>query len=210
MHGPIHDEATELLLDSMSQHSDDYALKHSFFFGKPGASHWQHHGGTDVYYQARKLVRAALHVRQHGPAYLKYLSVSDIWSMLQRFVVDNYWYLCHEAFLRPFIGTYASHISPAAKLEFAKALAVSEIFQPSDALTLFPIVPLKVEAVFDSGPFFLIPPSTSSLQERLPNGAVAQAAIGEFSPHYRTGRGDGKLHVHGLELDRQPSKHLTK
>jgi hypothetical protein len=182
MHKPIHNEVVELLLDSMSQRGDDYALRSSFFFGEPGAPHWQNRGGTDVYYQANKLVRAALHVRQHGPAYLKYLSLSDIWSMLQRFVVDNYWYLAQEAFLRPFAGTYANHISSAAKLEFAHALAASEIFQPRDELTLFPIVPLRVEVEFDSSQFFLIPPSTSSLRARLPNEVVAQAAVGDVFP----------------------------
>lgn len=155
MRAKIHDKVVELLLDSMTQKSGD-GLKASFFFGEPGAPEWEKRMGVDLYYRRKKFVRAALYVRQNGPTYLRYLSISDIWSMLQSFVRENYWYLADDTFLTNFEGSYARQVSPKAKRKFADALSKSEIFQPVDRLTLFPLVPLKVTHDFDSNVFFVV------------------------------------------------------
>jgi hypothetical protein len=162
MHKPIHDEAVELLLASMSQTAGD-GLRSSFMFGRPGAPHWEMRMGTDVYYRRNKLIRAALYVREHGPVHLKYLPIGDIWSMLQNFVSENYWYLVGEVFAKRFEGSYAEQVSAATKSNWAEALASSEIFQPHNEVTLFPLVPVQVEVDFDSAPFFLI--AAASLNE---------------------------------------------
>jgi hypothetical protein len=181
-HNAIHDQAIELLLDSMSQQPDDYLLRSSFLFAKPGAHLWQRRLGTDVFYHSGRLIRAALHVRQNGPSYLRYLPISAIWSMLQRFVVDQYWLLADEAFLKSFDGSYAGNISKTTKSRFAEALAASEIFQPRNEVTLFPIVPLTLLAEFDSLPFFFARATTSSLREKLPQCAIKFALVGEIFP----------------------------
>jgi hypothetical protein len=68
MRKPIHNEAAELILASMSQ-CDSEGLKASFMFGKLGAPLWDRHMGTDLYFRPNKLTRAVLYVRQKGPAY---------------------------------------------------------------------------------------------------------------------------------------------
>jgi hypothetical protein len=137
----------------MSRKSEQ-GLRSSFMFGKPGAPHWDKRMGVDLYYRANKLIRAALYVRQHGPTYLRYLAIGDIWNMLQNFVIENYWYLVADTFLKQFDGSYAEQVSVAAKIQFAGALAASEIFQPRNEVSLFPIVPVQVIDDFDSEPFF--------------------------------------------------------
>ena len=116
-------------------------------------------GGVDVYYRRSQLTRAALHVRRHGPACLRYLSVSDIWGMLQKFIRDNYLHLARETFGASFDGSYSEHVSPSEGL-LAETLAASSIFQPIDQLTLFPLVPVRVTADFDAGPFCLVAPAS--------------------------------------------------
>lgn len=181
MRNSIHNEAVELLLSSMSQKSGD-GLQTSFFFGKPGARHWEKNFGVDFYYKANKLNRAALYVREKGPAYLKYLAISDIWGLLQRFVQENYWYLIEDAFLKQFDGSYAENVSAGAKLNFAEAIAVSEIFQPRDQLTIFPLVPVKITTDFDSDTFFLIKPSSLN-ESKLPSTInIRQIASDRFPP----------------------------
>lgn len=70
MRKPMHDQAVELLLASISKRSDDYQLMSSFFFGKPGEPlPTLGRIGTTIYYDARKLIRAALLVRRNGPPY---------------------------------------------------------------------------------------------------------------------------------------------
>jgi hypothetical protein len=167
MRKPVHDEAIELLLASMSQKGGE-GVRHSFVFGKPGAPPWDRRMGADLSYRRNKLIRASVHVRQNGPAYLKYLPIGDIWSMLQNFISENYWYLFEEIFLTRFEGSYAEQVSSSAKVKLAIALAASEIFQPRNELTLFPIVPVQVKDDFDSESFFLIQPG-SFKGSRLPS-----------------------------------------
>lgn len=181
MHKPVHLEAIDLLLASISKKSGD-GLVSSFSYGKPGAPQWDRRMGVELYYQPKKLVRAALHVRHHGPAYLKYLSISDMWSMLQRFVRENYWYLADDTFLKRFDGSYLEQVSDATKAKLASVLAVSEIFQPHNELTLFPLVPVRVEANFDSEAFFLA--QAASLNESTLRTTVdmKQIASEQFPP----------------------------
>ncbi|MDB5583340.1 MAG: hypothetical protein JWR80_8516 [Bradyrhizobium sp.] len=89
--------------------------------------------------------------------------------MLQNFVKENYWLIMNGILFEQFDGSYAERVPAEAKKKFAKALASSEIFRPHDDLTLFPIIPVRVESDFDSGPFFLIRP-TSLTENRLPVG----------------------------------------
>jgi hypothetical protein len=168
MRSQIHDEAVELLLASISKRRND-GLMSSFFFGKPGAPHWDRRMGVEIYYRPNKLIRAALFVRQNGPGYLRFLSIDDIRSMLQNFVVENYWYL-RDTFLKQFDGSYAANVSPAVKAELAEALALSEIFQPRNELTLFPIATVNVKGGFNSEPFFLIKPADLREAPFLPTG----------------------------------------
>ena len=180
MRKPIHDETIELLLASIYQKSGE-GLQSSFFYGKPGARHYEKNFGTEIYYKENKLTRTAIHVRQHGPSYLKYLAISDIWSLLQKFVVENYWYLANGAFLRQFDGSYADNTSADAKQKFSEALAISDIFQPQNKLTIFPLVPIQVLADFDSEVFFLI--KSSSLDAtRLRSTIGAQEIASERFP----------------------------
>ncbi|OKO83625.1 hypothetical protein AC630_10760 [Bradyrhizobium sp. AS23.2] len=60
----------------------------SFFFPRPDNPWQPGRIGTTIFYDTGKLIRAALHVRQSGLIYLRYLSLDDIWSQLQSFVVD--------------------------------------------------------------------------------------------------------------------------
>lgn len=167
MRTKIHDEAVELLLDAISQECDE-GLRSGFMFGKPGAPHWEKNAAIDIYYRPNKLIRAALFVRKNGPGYLRYLPVGDIWSMLQRFVSDNFWYLADDVFLRFFSGTYANQVSPGAKAQFSEALATSPLFKPENELSLYPLVPVQVNADFNSDIFFLIEPSSLN-HARLPS-----------------------------------------
>ena len=161
----IYDQAAELLLDAMYRESSDYRLKSSFFFSsRPGAPHWDRGLGISVFYDSAKLVRAALCVRKIGPAYLRYLPISAISGALRNFVIDHYGVLADETFLRRFAGSFASTISGGAKSAFANALAQSSVFQPRNEVTLFPIVPLIVRTEFNSEPFFLAAPTTTSLR----------------------------------------------
>jgi hypothetical protein len=183
----IHRKSVELILSSISKNSDIGFLS-SFFFGRPGAPHWDKRMGINIYYDQKRMIRAVLYVRQHGPAYLKYLSVDDIRSKLQTFVSDNFWYMANDTYLRQFEGSFAENVSEKAKDDLAAALAVSPIFAPRNELTLFPLSVVTVEADFDSAPFFLVSPQSLD-GARLPEGSEEKWIVSTRFPPVRDWKG---------------------
>ena len=149
-------ETIELLFASIS-HDPDEGLLSSFMFSNPAKSFGQMGMGTEIYFHPTRLTKAALFVRANGPAYLKYLSINDIWSMLQKLVTENYWYLADEAMFTQFSGNYSESISDSTKDKFAELLASSSIIEPSKNLTLFPLLTVTGEMEFNSDVFFIIP-----------------------------------------------------
>jgi hypothetical protein len=186
-HSQIHDEAVELLLASFSKERGS-GYKSSFEFGPPGAPHWDKGLVAEIYYRPNKLVRAVLHVRQNGPAYLRLISIEEIENKLQRFVIDNFGYLMDDTFGIKFEGSYAGQVSRAAKSRFADALASSSVFQPRHELTLFPLATVQVQADFDSEVFILAAPSSLDVT-KVPPGVSVQYIVPEAFPPLSDWRG---------------------
>ena len=159
----IHREAAALLLSAIYRDSGPDGTRSSFFYGRPGSPIWDRRIGVEIFYRRREMVRTVLYIRQKGPPYLKNLSISDISRMLQDFVKENFWHL-RETLFRNFACSYAEYLSEETKLVFADALASSAIFVPVNELTLFPLVPVRVDADFVSVPFFLISPKSLTPQ----------------------------------------------
>jgi hypothetical protein len=181
MNSSTHKRIADLLLSAMYQRGV-YGITSSFMYGRPGAPQWQQNLGATVSFRYADLVRAALYLRQNGPTYLRYLAMDDIESMLVKFVSDNYWHISDAAFGHQFDDDYSAHVSVEAKMAFADAIGMSELFQASSELTLFPLVPVRVEADFDSDSFFLIR-ATSLDQARLPPGFESENIVpGQFPP----------------------------
>jgi hypothetical protein len=182
MRDPLHDELVEMLLASMSQ-TRGAGLKSSFMFRKPGEPFWIQRGGVELYYSRAGIIRTAIYLRRRGPAYLRYLSVDELISMLRDFISDNYWYLANETMLRRFTGSFADNVSAASKANLAEALSQARIFEPLNELTLFPLIPIRVESDFDSDPFFLA--AANGLDDaKLRDAASAhRLRVGAFPPH---------------------------
>lgn len=170
---PVHRETIEKLLDAITLTIGDDGMMSSFFFGKPGSSIHDRRMGIEIYYHRRELTLAVLYVRKHGPLYLRYLPIWKIWSMLQHFISENFWYLSGECFLQRFEGTLAKTIKEATKERLADAIALDSIFTPADELNMFPLDTIRVEADFDSSAFFLAP-SNGLTPARLPEGFQPQ------------------------------------
>ena len=159
MTSEIHLEVTECLLSSISKQKGTGA-RASFFAKRPGDL--LHHTGlgVEIYYNFTKLNIAALRVRSKGPAYLKFLPVSDITSMLQDFVVENYYILVEDTYLRISDGSYEKIVSSASKMKLSKALAESFVFKPIEKIIAFPLVPFRIKHDFHSDIFSLIKPES--------------------------------------------------
>lgn len=154
-----HRQTLELLLSSITHHMGDDGLQASFFFGKPGAPHWDRRLGTEIYYHFQELTLAALFARKNGSPYLRYLPLSSIHGLLQNFISENFWYLSEEAWLNRFEGTFSKNVSEATKTKLTEVLSQSPIFVPVNQLTLYPLVPIQVLSPFKSDVFCLISPA---------------------------------------------------
>src|SRR5690606_29910615 len=65
--------------------------------------------------------------------------------------------------------SYADQIESSGKLALADALAKSALFNPVNELTLFPLIPVRVEAKFEC-PRFFITSATDLSVDQMPGG----------------------------------------
>ncbi len=168
MEDDIPSRATELLLSAVFPVGQKDGLVASFGFSRPGTKPMGFVGSMamEISYGRRELIRAALFVRDQGPDYLRYLPVSDIWSMLQDVVTENFWYISDGQFGLSFSNpetSYAVNTSSQQKLSFAAAFAKSKVFAPANEVTLLPLIPIQTSLDFISDRFFLVQPSSLEL-----------------------------------------------
>lgn len=157
-------EATELLLASMFRHRHPNRRRHSFMFNSPGAPMFFGGMGTEINYDDRLLLQAALYLRKRGSSHLRSLSIGRLEGILKGFVSDSYYLVADEAFLSSFDCSYADWLSPEAKARLATALAASSLFIEPREITLFPLVPITVEAGYNSSSFFIGAPADLAAQ----------------------------------------------
>lgn len=157
----VHDQTIELVLASIHNQVGDDGMMHAFMFHKPGRPKWGlGDAGTEIFFSLKGITLAALYVRRHGPNYLRALSISDIRRLLTDFIHDHFWWIAEETFGHFFTECYAAKVSVGTKAKLAQALATSPIFVPANELSLFPLVPVQVDACFSSPQFFFRAPAT--------------------------------------------------
>ncbi|RAN32638.1 hypothetical protein HY11_17505 [Hyphomonas pacifica] len=163
---------------------------HSFFYGRPGAPHWDRRFGIEVHYNNVALTIAALTYRQNGPAYLKSLPLSEINSLLQNFVSEHYWYLSGETFAQRFDSSFADQVCEQTKVSIASALESSALFHPDNHLHLYPLIPVEIAEPFDHEHFFVCAP-TDLTEIRLGTSKL----LPDFAPNQFPPFADSKLRV---------------
>lgn len=167
---PIHIEAVERILSALYASGD--TLLSSFLFGTPGAPHGDRRLGAEIFVRRKDYIRALLFVRQNGASYLRAISISDLWSMVTKFLTDNFWYVCGGQFTRWHDCSYAEQLATKDKIALADALAKSAMFEPRSELTIYPLLPIRVVANFESEYFFLLNAADLSTAQ-LPRGISA-------------------------------------
>lgn len=165
----VHIAAIEQVLSAIYASGD--TLLSSFIIHKPKAPAWNRLSGigTEVFVKRKAYIRALLFIRQNGAPYLRAMSVSDLWSLVTSFITENFWYIRDGDLTRRDDCSYADQIELSGKLALADALANSALFKPLNELTLFPLIPIRVEAKFECPRFFIA--SSSDLNvDHMPAG----------------------------------------
>lgn len=128
-------------------------------FNTPGTSMFFGGGGTEVNYDKRLILQAVLYLRKNGSPHLRSLSIGRLERILTNFLSDHYYLIASETFLPSFNGSYADKLSSEAKARLAAALSASSLFVEPREITLFPLIPISVEAGFNAAPFFIGAPA---------------------------------------------------
>jgi hypothetical protein len=146
-------QAVSLLLASMFQGRHPDRLRSSFMFAGPGEPIALARMGTEVNYDSKALLQAALYVRRHGSPHLRSLSMDEVNSRLKRFISDHYYLLAEQAFGVRFSCSYDEHLSADTKERLANAAGASALFVEPRQIVLFPLIPIASDAAFDSSRF---------------------------------------------------------
>lgn len=155
----VHRTTVELTLAAITNHPGEDGMMHSFLFSsEPNAAVWRSNLGAEIFFSQRSMVKAALFVQNHGPAYLRSIAIEDIQRMLQDFIKANFSYIAPETFFHKFQDNYAEKVSDATKISLTRALSESMIFSPISTLTVFPLVTIHVEQDFSSPHYFICSP----------------------------------------------------
>lgn len=179
----VHIAAIEQVLSAIYASGD--TLLSSFLFGKPGAPQWDRRLGTEIFVRRKEYIRALLFIRRNGAPYLRAMSVSDLWSLVTSFVTEHFWYISAGEFSRRHDCSYADQIDFANKVALANALADSALFNPVNELTLFPLIPVRVQAGFECPRFFVLPAADLSVDQMPSDVRPAEIDPANFPPVVR-------------------------
>jgi len=180
MSNPIHLEAVERILSAVYA-TGDHCLS-SFFYGRPGAPRWEKTFGAEIFVRRKDYIRALLFVRENGAAYLRAISISDLWSMVANFITENFWYVHGGRLVPPNDRPYAELTTIENKRALADALAISTLFEPKSDLTLYPLLPIRVGENFESENFFLLDAADLSMSQLPPWFKASDIEPRQFPP----------------------------
>ena len=144
-----------MLLQATFDHRQRGSRRHAFLFGPPGMPFALFYTGTEVFYSDVELARAALVLRERGALYLRSLPIGELEDELTGFLAKAYWAVAPHVRGHVLDGSYATRIPRAVRDELAKLLASSQLFSPTEFVTVYPLVPIVVNSKFESPPFFL-------------------------------------------------------
>ncbi|MGC5798259.1 hypothetical protein [Sphingomonas sp. NFX23] len=113
------------------------------------------------------------------------MSVTDLWSLVTSFLTENFWHIRDGELRRRHDCSYADQIELPSKLALAYALADSALFNPVNELTLFPLVPIRVEAKFECSRFFIASAADLTPSLLLAGIRTADLDLSQFPPIVR-------------------------
>lgn len=141
------------ILGSLYPNGDQ--LLSSFLYGMPGAPHWQRRIGAEIFVREHLYIEALLFMRRHGAPFLRDISIGSLWSMVTSFVTDHYAYISEGRLALSPDVSLAQQTSPRGLAALSHALLRSSLFNPTNEITLYPLVPVMVRDRFQSCHFAL-------------------------------------------------------
>lgn len=151
----------------------------SFLYGMPGTPHWNRRIGAEIFVREHQYIESLLFLRRHGAPFLRDISIGSLWSMTTNFITENYAYISDGRLILSPKVSLAQQISSQNLSILSQALLRSPLFNPTNEVTLYPLVPVRVMASFHSRHFALtgsdgLAASLEGFGTRLPSLLPAQ------------------------------------
>lgn len=153
----VYKKSVDLILNFISLTPND-GSRHSFMCGPHGCM-WPGSIAVTLFYKRKEETEAALFIREHGPSYLRSISISKVKSIISNFITSNFYPMANSVFMKQAIS-FASTVPQSIKDDLVTAISKSEIFEPRNILTLFPLGTVNITPAFSSNSFVLTEPAT--------------------------------------------------
>ena len=142
-----------ILLNSIYNTVGEDGLATGFALGSSSGTHPLGSINITLFFRRKKLLPAAIKLRELGPVHLRYLPLGHCFSLLRNFLCERYHLIaCNDIFSRAETSLLErvshSHIDLLVE-EFAK----SDILIPDFNTYLFPLVPIQVKSAFNGSSF---------------------------------------------------------
>lgn len=159
-------KAVDLILDAIYSTGEKHQLLSEFGIREPDSPIWSSTLGTSIYVRNEKTYsKAIFYIRQNGVPYLSELPVSELKRQVTQFLTENFWYIKDGEFSRNPNLSYNLQIPFNAKLQLARALMISPLFQTTHIIFLYPFNSISTENNLRLESFFIVNSSNLSSKD---------------------------------------------
>lgn len=159
-------EAIDLLLDAIYSTGERHQLLAEFGIREPNSPIWSSTIGTSIYVRNEKTyLKAVFYIKKNGVPYLSEIPISKLKSKVTQFLIENFWYIRDGEFSRNPNLSYKLQIPCDPKLQLAKALLISPLFNVTQTTFLYPFNSIHTEKSLQFKNFFILNSSDLSLKD---------------------------------------------
>lgn len=158
-------EAVDLILDSIySTGEKNQSIE--FLITNPKESISFGNIGTTIYVRSEEdYLKALIFIKKNGLPYLSDLSLLNLRKTVTKLLTKNFWFIRHGEFSRIENISYKNQINSENKLELAKSLLNSELFQENFITYFYPTRSITSDITLRFDNFFIIPSNELSYKD---------------------------------------------
>lgn len=178
----FHLRIAKTILASVYQNVGSDGMMNSFIIQRPGRIRTHSGFVATIYFRRSVLIQAVTLLRSNGPAYLRHLSPSILETEIRTLTQDHFWVVGESMILQRGENSLLERATEAQVQYFADILANSHLFRPNNKISLFPLIPINVDIIFEGKNFCLTSPDTIAECQFLKDSSRIDFVATQFPP----------------------------